>query len=73
MESNLNAVEFQTYLTITERMAKYLILDECPPTWLKVWGSTYPSLWASPFSSSWITPRSTLMVSWLELMRFSMA
>lgn len=35
--------------------------------------STHPSLWASPFSSSWITPRRTLMVSWLELMRLSMA
>ncbi|TNN73873.1 hypothetical protein EYF80_015890 [Liparis tanakae] len=26
-----------------------------------------------PFDSSWMTPSSTLMVSWLELMRFSMA
>lgn len=34
---------------------------------------THPSLCASPFSSSWITPSRTLMVSWLELMRLSMA
>lgn len=33
--------------------------------------STHPSLWASPFSSSCITPNNTFMVSWLELIKFS--
>ncbi len=34
---------------------------------------THPSRCASPLSSSWMTPSSTLMVSWLELIRVSMA